>query len=124
MKMKRVTVTWEKVVDAVVYVPEDMDDETIEDLARETAESIDRDGWEADWDTNISSIEAVDVPDEECRLEAVPGSPWRRPPVGSRFRSPVAMVTDDMGEEFVQPEDAKWWLVQTTEPASDDPSRD
>lgn len=112
MKMKRVTVTWEKKVDAVVYVPEDMNYVEVFDLARETAESIDRDGWECDWDTFVSRCEDIDVPDEECRVVSIPGSRWSRPVDGSRFRHADAMVVDDEREMFVQAEDAKWWLAQ------------
>ena len=111
MKMKRVTVTWEKKVDAIVYVPEDMDDDAVRAIAHETAESIDRDGWACDWDTFVSRYEDIDVPDEECRMVSTPGGRWLRPVDGSRFRYADAMVVDDEREAFVQAEDASWWLA-------------
>lgn len=115
MKMKRVTVTWEKKVDAIVYVPEDMDDDAVRALAHETAESIDRDGWDCDWDTFVSRYEDIDVPDEECRVEMGPSIRYPRVVAGSRFRHADAMVVDDEGASLVQPEDATWWLAPATE---------
>lgn len=111
MKMKRVLVTWEKSVSAIVYVPETMDDDEVLDIARETTESIDRDGWDVEWDTRITQSKDIDVPDEECRVEMGPSIRYPRVVTGSRFRQTDAMVVDDERASLVQPEDATWWLA-------------
>ena len=113
MKMKRVTVTWEKSVKATVYVPADMEDDAVLDVARETAECIDREGWDAEWDTYVSRYEDIDVPDEECRMTIPMGRRWTVPVEGSRFRHDTAMVMDDARMAIVNPVDATWWIAAT-----------
>ena len=115
MRMKCVVVTWEKIVDAVVYVPEDMPDTEVEAVARETTRRIDRDGWDVGWDTIVRTSEILDVPDAECAVSATPGGRWLRPVEGSRFRNNTAMVVDDERGALVHAEDAAWWLAPTAQ---------
>jgi hypothetical protein len=58
MKMKRTTMTWEKTVSVVLYVPEDMDDHSIRFIAENIADDIDREGWDVSWETHVSRAEA------------------------------------------------------------------
>lgn len=115
MKMQRVNVTWEKTVDVVVYVPVGMSRAEIEQVARNTADGIERDGWNVDdWTTLVGTPREEDVPDEECRNELRPnrfGGTFTAVVQGSRLGQTNVMVLDDQREEFVNPEDASWWAV-------------
>jgi hypothetical protein len=116
--MRRVSVTWEKVVEVTLYVPSDMDDKSIRGIAQATADDIDRYGWEADWDTVLGRVEDVDVPDEECRVTTKQnryGGTYEVAVEGSRLRRADVMVMGDDRDEVVNPPDATWWLVPAQE---------
>lgn len=115
MKMKRVSVKWEKTVEVVVYLPEDMSDREAIVVARETADTIDRDGWDVEWDTFVMPSEVVDVPDAERAVTSSPGGRWLQPVEGSRFRHEDVMVVDDEREAVVNPMDAAWWVATDAE---------
>ena len=119
MKMKRVSVRWEKTVEVVVYLPEDMSDRDLSDIARETADSIDRDGWDVEWDTFVMPSEVVDVPDGERAVTSSPGGRWLQPVEGSRFRRDDVMVVGDGREDVVNPMDAGWWVAADAEDGPD-----
>jgi hypothetical protein len=116
MKMKRTTVTWEKTVSVVLYVPEDMDDHSIRFIAENTADDIDREGWDVSWETHVSRAEAVEVPDEACAVVARKnryGGTFSVPVENSVFAKDDVMVADDERETFVNPTDATWWLARS-----------
>jgi len=118
MKMKRVSVTWEKTVAVTLYVPSDMDDKSIRRIAEDTADRIDSDGWEAEWDTILGRIEEEDVPDAECRVVSKQnryGGTYEVAVEGSRLRRADVMVMGDDRDEVVNPPDATWWLVPAKE---------
>lgn len=119
MKMKRVSVKWEKTVEVVVYLPEDMSDRDLSDIAHETADSIDRDGWDCGWHTFVSRSEVVDVPDAERAVTSSPGGRWLHPVEGSRFRRDNVMVVGDGREDVVNPMDAGWWVATDAEGGTD-----
>lgn len=120
MQMKKARVVWEKSVEIYVYVPSDMSDADIEQVAYATAERIDRDGWAVDmWTTRVESIKETAVPDEELRLtERVSAGGHRYVDVvqGSRLDQMDAMVVDDDRTEIVNPTDATWWLAKDVTP--------
>lgn len=124
MKMQRVNVTFEKSVDVVVYVPVGMSRADIEQAARLTAEGIDRDGWNVDdWATVVGRPHEEDVPDEECQNEMRPnrfGGTFAAVVQGSRLGKDGVMVLDDLREEFVNPEDASWWVADANDSESDE----
>jgi len=114
--MKRVNVTWEKTVQVTLYVPTDMDKHELLAIAEETADSIDRDGWDAEWETHISRSEDMDLPDAECRFVEKQnryGHTFRTVVEGSRLASGDVMVLSDERDELVNPEDATWWVAPT-----------
>lgn len=117
MKMRRVSVRWEKVVEVMLYVPEDMLSGDIRSIAQVTAGDIDRYGWEADWATILGRVEDVDVPDEECRVTTKESryGPYADAVAGSRFAADEAMVISDDRDELVNPPDATWWVVPAKE---------
>lgn len=120
MQMKKARVVWEKTVEVYVYVPIDMGDDAIEQVAYATAECIDRDGWAVDhWTTHVESVREVTLPDEELRLtERVSAGGHRYVDVvqGSRLDQMDAMVVDDDRAEIVNPADATWWLAKDVTP--------
>ena len=116
MKMKQVSVIWEKKVEVTVYVPEDMDDRSIHRVMEQAEHQIDQ--WDAEWVTFVNKPEAVDVPDDECVLvEATSrgGNVYLTADVASRFAADDAFLLDDHRSGIVNPEDATWWLAQTQE---------
>jgi hypothetical protein len=118
MKMRRVSVRWEKVVEVMLYVPEDMLSGDIRSIAQEAADDIDRYGWEADWATILGRVEDVDVPDEECRVTTQHnrfGRSYADVVAGSRLAADDAMVISDDRDELVNPTDATWWVVPAQE---------
>lgn len=120
MRMKKARVVWEKTVEICVYVPADMGDDDIEQVARTAAERIDRDGWAVDmWTTHVESVREVTLPDEELRLAtrvSAGGHRYEDVVQGSRLDQPDAMVVDDDRAEIVNPADATWWLAKDVTP--------
>lgn len=116
MKMKQVSVTWEKTVEATIFVPEDMDERSIRRLVEDTAYNIDSEGWDVEWVTFATTPEVVEVPDAECALVEVTSSTgfkYHAPVDSSRFSDDNVMVADDARETVVNPVDATWWIVRT-----------
>jgi hypothetical protein len=112
VKMKKVSVTWERSVTVPVYAPVDMADEDIRNAATDTADTIDREAWDvADWQTSVGHTREVEVPDAECAMELAAPGRWLRVAEGSRLRGEGVMVMDDTRAEIVNPEDAMWWLA-------------
>ena len=113
MKMKRVSVTFEKRVSIIVYAPEDMDDSALREVAEEQATRIDADGWECDWDTYLNvSQKIVTLPEGERTLteERTPlGYPVKRVAKGGLVDQPAVLVVSDERDNIVNPEDATWW---------------
>lgn len=112
--MKQVSVTWEKTVEATVFVPEDMDERAIRHLMEDTAYNIDSEGWDVEWVTFVTTPEVVEVPDAECALVEVTSSTgfkYHTPVDSSRFSEDTVMVADDAREAVVNPVDATWWLA-------------
>lgn len=113
MKMKQVSVIWEKKVEATVYVPEDMDDRSIRRVMEQAEYQIDQ--WDAEWVTFVANADVVDVPDEERALvEATSrgGHVYLTVDAASRFAADDAFLLDDHRSGIVNPEDATWWLAQ------------
>ena len=114
MKMKQVSVTWEKTVEATVFVPEDMDERAIRHLMEDTAYNIDSEGWDVEWVTFVTTPEVVEVPDAECALVEVTSSTgfkYHTPVETGRFSEDTVLVADDAREAVVNPVDATWWLA-------------
>jgi hypothetical protein len=122
MKMKQVSVTWEKTVEATVFVPEDMDERTLRRVLNDAAYTIDSEGWNVEWVALSTTPETVEVPDAECVLVEVAsarGFKYHTPVVGSRFSDDAVLVVDDARESIVNPEDATWWLAPSPKGAEE-----
>jgi hypothetical protein len=112
--MKQVSVTWEKTVEATVFVPEDMDERTLRRVLNDAAYTIDSEGWDVEWVAFSTTPETVEVPDAECVLVEVTSSKgfaYHTPIETSRFSDDTVMVVDDARETVVNPVDATWWIA-------------
>lgn len=62
---------------------------------------------------------APDAPDAECAVELAAPGRWVRVVEGSRLRNHNVMVVNDDRAEFVNPEDATWWVAPLAENEED-----
>jgi hypothetical protein len=123
-RMKQIRVTWEKSMAVTVFAPEDMSDEDIERLAQRTAYSLDREWNPPDWETNVGSVNTVEVSDEERTVE-VKRNQYGYPCLVARgrFTPDTACAVSDDRQQLVNPTDAKWWMHLSDEstPAKNSP---
>ena len=112
MKLKRVTVRWEKAVEVDVFVPESMSDAQVLTVAQDTnVDTWDDEGWEA-W---ISATHRVELLEEHRRMAPRPNRLHDVVP-GSALDVPGALILSDDRDEFVHPTDASWWLNEGEKP--------
>jgi hypothetical protein len=116
MMMKKVRVTFEKVIELVVYAPADMDDATIEKVAKLQSERLDYESWDAgQWDTTVHIYRhPATLPESERALvkrTSPIGYEIEAIPAGGVFDAEEAMVINDEKDALVNPEDATWWRV-------------
>jgi len=114
MMMKKVRVTFEKVIELVVYAPADMDYDTIQKVAKQQSQRLELESWDTgQWYTSLHIYRhPFTLPEDERTLvqgTSPLGFPIERLPKGGVFEAEEAMVIDDEREGFVNPEEATWW---------------
>lgn len=110
MKMQHVYIEFEKKIAVTVYVPEDTTAEQIEDIAKELAAEGLRDWDDPEWEPYVGVPYAEEIPDERLK-RGPPNTYGYRPCLVEEFtEGDGALVLSDDKTDFVQPEDATWWI--------------
>ena len=117
MKFERVELRFKKTIWFYALVPEGMtlkDAQTLADhVARTKMDQHEHDAlWFAD---PLNRLDPVEIPDEDCRMTTRPALPWMKFAKPSVFQTQPLLVVSDDRDDFVAPEDAKWWLVSDEE---------
>lgn len=107
IKMRSYVVTFERVVDVVVYCPEGTPEKEIEEIAQDIARSgdLDRDWDLPDWESYVSHG-VKDVTVEVAVSE--PNKYGYRKLNSELLEGEDSMALSDDRSEFVSPTDAKW----------------
>ena len=117
MKMKRLSVTFERTLSVVVYAPENMSAEEVEEIAHDLAADGLRD-WDADeWQASVGPAKEITIPDADLRQGPPNAYGYRRCLAPQLSGDSVVVVNDDR-TDFVAPEDARWWVVPDAEEKS------
>jgi hypothetical protein len=114
MRMKKLSVTFERTISITVYAPEDMADAEIEDVAHDLAADGLRDWDPDDWEAQVSASKEVTIPDDVLRCSPPNAYGYRRCLV-PQFNADQVVVVNDDRTDFVAPEDAQWWVVPDAE---------
>jgi hypothetical protein len=110
VKVRAYHVTFERVLEATIYAPEDATDDEVEAAA--VAEIDNLDNWNMpDWEVAATSCGVATIPDDEARLTA-PNRYGHRQAVAGAF-SLVDSVLNDTRDGFAHPtdSDARWWVL-------------
>lgn len=109
MKFQRVALRFTKVEWFEGLLPEGMTLKEAERIAKEMADDGLRDFDNAIWSTDVRPLEAVEIPDEDCRtVKHRYGHSLAKAEI---FQKHTLLVLSDERDTFVNPEDAEWWQL-------------
>lgn len=115
MKMKQVYIEFEKKIEVTVYVPEDTTSEEVERLANDLAADGLRNWDDPNWEVYVGQMHAEEIPDEKLKLGPPNRYGYRHCLVEEFTRGEGSLLLSDEGDDFVQPEDATWWVKHRVE---------
>jgi hypothetical protein len=111
MKMQRVSVTFERSVDVVLYVPENMPLEEIKKVADDLAFDGLRDWDPPEWEAVIGRRTPAEIPDEEL-TQGDPNKYGFRHCLSETLTAHDVLVINDDWDDMVSADDATWWIVK------------